>query len=104
LATWNPHHAVKSSAVGELSVGNIARVVSTEDGRILPPSTPGEIHIKPPTSPVGYYNNPAATKELISPDGWVKTGDFGFIRSDGKIFILDRLKVTISLKSQRHVR
>ena len=43
---------------------------------------------------MGYYENPAATQEMLSPDGWLMTGDFGVIREDGKIFLLDRLKVT----------
>jgi len=99
IATWDPQLPVDSASVGDLYAGVIAKVVSTEDGRTLPPSTPGELYVKGPATPVGYYNNAAATEELITPDGWLRTGDFGLIREDGRVFILDRLKVGCLLAS-----
>jgi hypothetical protein len=68
--------------------------VSTEDGRTLPPSTPGELYVKGPVAPVGYYNDAAATRDLLTPDGWLRTGDLGLIREDGKVVVIDRLKVS----------
>ena len=73
--------------------GTVAKVVSTEDGRTLPPSTPGEIYVRGPVVPVGYYNDAAATKDLLTADGWLRTGDLGLIREDGRVFVIDRLKV-----------
>jgi acyl-CoA synthetase (AMP-forming)/AMP-acid ligase II len=93
IATCDPHLPIDSSSVGHLYAGTVAKVVSTEDGRTLPPSTPGEIQVKGPVAPVGYYNDVAATRDLLTDDGWLRTGDLGLIREDGRVFIIDRLKV-----------
>jgi long-chain acyl-CoA synthetase len=52
----------------------------------------GEVQIKSDGVFVGYYNNPEATKEAFSEDGWFKTGDAGVIDSDGQLTIIDRAK------------
>ena len=46
---------------------------------------------------MGYLNNPAATLEAFSPDGWVRTGDVGYIR-DGKWYVVDRTKDLIKVR------
>jgi acyl-CoA synthetase (AMP-forming)/AMP-acid ligase II len=40
----------------------------------------------------GYWNNPKATAESITPDGWFKTGDAGYMDADGYVYIHDRVK------------
>ncbi|MCP3774856.1 amino acid adenylation domain-containing protein [Paenibacillus sp. MZ04-78.2] len=56
-----------------------------EDGYI------GHIQIKGENVTQGYYNNPESTSKAITPDGWVKTGDLGFIRK-GKLVVTGRAK------------
>jgi long-subunit acyl-CoA synthetase (AMP-forming) len=41
----------------------------------------------------GYWNRPDATRETITPDGWLRTGDIAYIDKKGKFFIVDRMKV-----------
>jgi 4-coumarate--CoA ligase len=46
----------------------------------------------------GYLNNPEATEKTIDKDGWLHTGDIGFVDDDDEIFIVDRLKELIKYK------
>ena len=46
----------------------------------------------------GYLNNPEATENSIDADGWLHTGDVGFVDDDDEIFIVDRLKEIIKYK------
>ena len=61
------------------------------DGRPLPPRAVGEIRIASPANMVGYWKRPEATAETLR-DGWVYTGDAGFLDEDGRVYVRDRLK------------
>jgi long-chain acyl-CoA synthetase len=52
----------------------------------------GEIVIKSPSIMLGYYHNPGATAEVITEDGWLRTGDLGYRDEDGFIYINGRKK------------
>ncbi|MCY4043887.1 MAG: class I adenylate-forming enzyme family protein [Cellvibrionales bacterium] len=60
-------------------------------GNECPQGEPGEIYLKSPTIAKGYNNQPEATKETFI-DGWLKTGDIGYLNDDGYLFITDRIK------------
>ena len=52
----------------------------------------GEVIYRSPGVFVGYYKNPQATSETKQPDGWVHSGDAGFLGDDGHLHIIDRAK------------
>jgi len=72
-----------------------AKIVSLDDGRDLPPGELGEIVLKSPTVMLGYYKNPQETSKTITEDGWLYTGDIGYMDEDGYFYITDRKKELI---------
>ena len=83
------------------AVGNMVRVGSTGPAlegvelrldNINPSTGQGEIVAKTPCCMSGYYKNEEATKDAFTADGWFRTGDLGYIASDGWVFIKGRLK------------
>ena len=52
----------------------------------------GEVEVKGPGVFVGYYKQDEATRDAITPDGWLKTGDAGLIDPRGQLAIIDRAK------------
>lgn len=70
---------------------------ASRGGLVLPTGVVGEICVKSPGVMRGYYNNPIATAKVLSPDGWLRTGDLGFVDGDGCLYITGRLKDVILL-------
>jgi len=68
------------------------RIIDNATGNQVAVGEVGEIWCKSPQVMKGYWNNPKATAESITPDGWFKTGDAGYKDADGYIYIHDRVK------------
>ncbi len=66
--------------------------IADEAGNTLGPGEIGEIEIRGPIVMAGYWNRSEATAETIRPDGWLRTGDAGFMDEDGFFFVHDRVK------------
>ncbi len=67
------------------------KIVSLDDGHDLAPGDLGEIALRSPTVMLGYYKNDEETKKTIA-DGWLYTGDIGYMDQDGYFYITDRKK------------
>ncbi len=66
------------------------RIVNPE-GDAAPPGTVGEITVRGPTVMAGYWNKPEQTAQALR-DGWMHTGDGGYLDEDGFLFVVDRIK------------
>ncbi len=75
--------------------------VSGDDDRVLPEGHVGHVHIKGDNVTSGYYENPAATAAVFTPDGWLRTGDLGVIVAN-KLYICGRSKEMIILNGQNY--
>ncbi|MFE1438148.1 FadD3 family acyl-CoA ligase [Streptomyces sp. NPDC058739] len=82
---------VVAATSGRAIPGVEVRVVSP-DGTGLPPGSPGEVLVRGFNVMRGYYEDPAATAEVLAPDGWLRTGDVGVLDAAGNLRITDRLK------------
>ena len=66
--------------------------IQDNKGKILPAGEVGEICIRGPQVMRGYWNNQAETKQVLTKNGWFKSGDVGLMREDGFFKIVDRKK------------
>ncbi len=62
------------------------------DGNALPPNEIGEIATRSAANMRGYWRNETATAATIGDDGWLRTGDAGYLDEDGYLYIQDRIK------------
>jgi long-chain acyl-CoA synthetase len=93
LIATNPVGREKPGSVGVPIPGAEVRIVDEED-RALPDGDIGEICCRSPAVMQGYWRSPDATAETIR-DGWLHTGDVGYLDEDGYLFIVDRKKDVI---------
>jgi acyl-CoA synthetase (AMP-forming)/AMP-acid ligase II len=63
-----------------------------EQGERLPPRQVGEVAIRSKTTMQCYWNLPEATAKTIGADGWLRSGDAGYLDEDGYLYIYDRVK------------
>lgn len=80
---------------GKLIPTFLAKVIDTETGKPLPPHKEGELWLKSPTIMKGYLGNLEATSATIDSEGWLRTGDLGYIDDNGFVYIVERIKELI---------
>lgn len=91
VAVVPPEHLrTKIGSAGKASMHNEIRI-SDHEGGTQPAGEIGEIVVKGPTVTTGYWGNPDATAETVR-DGWLRTGDLGYLDEDGFLYIAGRTK------------
>ena len=101
MAIWPRRTPLRLDSSGKfLSVGQPCRGVRVRimDGdEEVKPGVEAGICVSSPGVMQGYYNNPEATRKVLSPDGWLRTGDLGFLDAEGFLYVTGRLKDVIIL-------
>ena len=90
----------------EVACGSVGKAISGVEIRISDPDVKtgiGEIMARGTNVMQGYLNDPEATQQAITEDGWLKTGDLGRLDNKGNLFIEGRLKSVIVLASGENV-
>jgi long-chain acyl-CoA synthetase len=89
---------VRPGSVGKPVPSTEVQVVDIETGRrVLPSGERGELRVRGPHMMTGYRNRPEETAQTIR-DGFIYTGDIGYLDADGFVFITDRKKDVVFVK------
>lgn len=89
---------VKPGSVGQTAPNTETKIVDILTGAELDVRQEGEVCVRGPQVMLGYLGNPSATNDMIDPQGWLHTGDIGYVDEDGHLFVVDRLKELIKYK------
>src|SRR3954452_18193648 len=92
IASFNrPERERKPGSIGIPVPGMEMKAVG-DDGEEVPQGEVGEIIVRGPTVMKGYWNREDATRDALTPDGWLTTGDMAYVDEEGYFFIVDRKK------------
>jgi acyl-CoA synthetase (AMP-forming)/AMP-acid ligase II len=95
VSMWKPGTSNRVDSNGRVSVGASfpdVGLLIVSDGQALPPGEIGEITIRSRANSQGYYNNPAETASLFWKNGYLLSGDLGYLDEDGYLYIVSRKK------------
>lgn len=94
--TCMPQHAIRWGTHGIPIPGNELRILDPDTGSPVPTGQQGEIVLRSPGVFKGYWNNPEGTARTLR-NGWVHTGDMGFLDADGYLTFTGRIKEMIKV-------
>ncbi|KAL5827021.1 hypothetical protein ACOSQ4_018818 [Xanthoceras sorbifolium] len=98
FGTVGPKECRVVGATGKLMWNCEAKIVDPETGNSLPPCNPGEIWLRGAFIMMGYVGDEEATAAILDREGWLRTGDLGYIDREGFLFYVDRIKELIKYK------
>lgn len=84
----------RDCSVGPPIPGVAVRIIGA-DGHEVAPGAVGELQVRGPNVMKGYYRNPGLTRETVTAEGWLRTGDLARQEADGALFIVGRSKELI---------
>jgi acyl-CoA synthetase (AMP-forming)/AMP-acid ligase II len=88
----------KHNSIGRLVSNMTLKIVDPETKAAVPRGETGELWLKGPNIMPRYLNKPEATAETIDEEGYLHTGDVGYMDEDGDCYIVDRMKELIKVK------
>ena len=92
VATANAADSVEFTGTIGLPIPSTEIAILDDDARPVPLGQPGEIAIRGPQVMAGYWQRPEETKQVMTADGFFKSGDIGFMDEKGYVTIVDRKK------------
>ncbi|OWY98142.1 4-coumarate-CoA ligase [Phytophthora megakarya] len=98
---YGEDHTRKPGSAGRLVPNTELRVRCVSTNRDLPPNQEGELLYRGPQVMLGYENNHEANQSIFTEDGFIQTGDIGYIDDDGFVFVIDRAKELIKYKGHQ---
>lgn len=93
--------APRPDSTGYCLANTICKIIDVDSGAELGPGEKGEVCVRGPQIMKGYLGQPEATAQIIDGEGWLHTGDIGYVDEDGALFIVDRLKELIKYKGRQ---
>jgi long-chain acyl-CoA synthetase len=87
----DPAGSPKMRSAGKALKG-VEIAILDENGDKLAPHVVGEIAVRSPSTMRGYWRLPEATQKTMTSDGWLRTGDAGYLDEEGYVYIHDRVK------------
>ncbi|MFH1380379.1 MAG: long-chain fatty acid--CoA ligase [bacterium] len=99
VVTLNPIKGIRKPGSIGIPIPDVTVAIADTQGKLhTVSSNVGEICVKGPNVMKGYYHKPEETKEVLTKDRWLHTGDMGYIDNEGYVYIVDRKKDLIISK------